>query len=361
MVDRFYFATIGKRGMGLINELYSLFNGVVIGAFEGRSVVVAGNFWTDFLKEDNVPVSTIVDFPHLNDLVRSWGVRVYDSSCTIEVVRATYGTYYELVDVTSEVKNGFIGYQGFSIPKGFDLNLLRGDPCHGRVKSLYVTYAVDGTPHTCVYPERFGEPIRPGAGQFHRGEVSNWVNQVDPKRFYELARNFRFTEKFYDLAQSVLNKLNISGPISVIHVRNESDALKFWSEINKISEDEFEKALTDKYVGLIRKYITPTEALIVLTGRTSSPVIDFLSNEGYNYHLAPKDLVEGRELNAIVDLLLGESCTKTFIGSVNPFNCHGSTFSYLLWQRMKEGVQSVLIDLDDINKPEYLKPEPTET
>jgi hypothetical protein len=246
------------------------------------------------------------------------------------------------------------------IPADFDLNRIKGDPHSGQHKQLFVTYEVAGTQYNCVYPEHAREPIRPGMGQLYPDTVINPVNDLKIDLYHQLLRALRFTPEYYHHAQRVIQTLDSSKPISVIHLRNEDDAIAFWSKINHMTPTEFEVRLTQKYVSLIQQHIALEENFIVLTARTSSPVLDFLTTAGYNYHLGQKDLVQGRECNAIIDMLIGGHCTKTFIGSVNPHNHHGSTFSYMLWQRMSDTVQSILIDLDEIEHPEYLKPEPAQ-
>lgn len=343
-----------------MNEINSLVNAIIIAHQERRRVVLCEDFGKDYSKALSCPLGEVIDLEHLDTLTAPLDVVVYDTTVTIAVVRAIYGTYQQYVDVTEDVRARFAKNGYLHIPAGFDLNRIKGDPHHGKVKQLFVTYEVAGTPYRCVYSEHSQEEIRLGWGQLYRDVVINSVNELEIDLYHQLIRDLRFTAPYYEYAQRFVDTLDSNRPLSVIHVRNEDDAIKFWSNINHMTPTDFEEALTAKYVGLIRTYVNIDDNLVVLTSRTSSPVIAFLEASGYHYRIGQKDLVEGRECNAIVDLLIGQHCTATFIGSVNPHNRHGSTFSYMLWKRMADTVQSVLIDLDEIHHPEYLKPEPAQ-
>jgi hypothetical protein len=68
----------------------------------------------------------------------------------------------------------------------------------------------------------------------------------------------------------------------------------------------------------------------------SNPVIDFLKEHYYSYRFTEK-IFEGREKNAIVDLLVSKKCNNVFIGYSE------STFSYYITKCLNETVKKILI------------------
>ena len=144
--------------------------------------------------------------------------------------------------------------------------------------------------------------------------------------------------------------------INILHLRNEEDAIPFWGTINHMSPDTYRTVLEDKYINLIDKYIDKSSLTIILSMNTSNKVITFMQKQQYNYVFCDKNLVNGREENAIIDLLNGTHCNNIYIGNVNLVTYHGSTFSYVLYKLLetKPGIKKILIDLDHINVEEVI-------
>jgi hypothetical protein len=139
----------------------------------------------------------------------------------------------------------------------------------------------------------------------------------------------------------------IDGTTHVVHVRNEEDALDWWSKQNGMDKDTFKTTLELKYISLIEKYIPKQDHIILLTYNTDSSIIKYLNSNNYKYSFTNKSL-EGREANALVDLIIGSKAKGTFIGNFNPHRLRGSSFSYTLLQMMDQNTKKVLVDLDSI-------------
>ena len=175
----------------------------------------------------------------------------------------------------------------------------------------------------------------------------------------EIIVNLRFHPKLNQYASDLINTLNLqaNSVINVIHLRVEEDAIPFWGGINKINN--YNDVLQDKYINLIRKYIQPTSDTIniILSMSTDNKVIDFMKENNYAYIFTDKNSLDGREVNAIIDMLLALNCNGTFIGNVNPENYHGSSFSAMLYSNFKKNykhVKNVLIDIDHIFNDELV-------
>ena len=56
-------------------------------------------------------------------------------------------------------------------------------------------------------------------------------------------------------------------------------------------------------------------------------------------------------MNGIVDLLIGQYCNQYFIGNLDTHTWQGSTFSFVLYNQLKDtNVSSIFIDIDHIDR-----------
>ena len=137
-------------------------------------------------------------------------------------------------------------------------------------------------------------------------------------------------------------KSHPAGRTNVVHLRLESDGITHWSKMNDMTADSFRDRLTDKYIAMISKHVSKTDPTFVLTGDEDNPVIDYMKTNGYHYHIFKKPN-RYREINAIMDMVIGRTCTNVFIGA------GGSTFSQLLNIYLTNVPSTHLLDLNHID------------
>jgi hypothetical protein len=138
--------------------------------------------------------------------------------------------------------------------------------------------------------------------------------------------------------------------INVIHLRLEDDAIDHWSKQNNMNQQVFKRLLTVKYIELISNTIQKEDITLILTGDTNNEVVQFMNENEYNIMFIDKKFSgnqPGRELNAVVDLIIGRYCNNVFIG------CDGSTFSELLLKYIPDetefgNVEKITFDLNNI-------------
>lgn len=138
--------------------------------------------------------------------------------------------------------------------------------------------------------------------------------------------------------------------INVIHLRAEDDAIEHWSKQNNMNQHVFKRILTVKYIELITNTIQKEDITLVLTSDTNNEVVQFMKENEYNIMFIDKKFTgnqPGRELNAVVDLIIGRYCNNVFIG------CDGSTFSELLLKYIPDvsehgNVEKITFDLNNI-------------
>ena len=128
----------------------------------------------------------------------------------------------------------------------------------------------------------------------------------------------------------------------MIHLRIESDAIAHWSIINKMAEDVFLQRLTETYISLIQKHIQKGQMTVILSSSHDNEVIQFLKKNDYQFSYLQKISNQNREINAILDMVVGKQCNGTFIG------CGGSTFSDLLCKVIPSNINKILLDINNI-------------
>ena len=87
---------------------------------------------------------------------------------------------------------------------------------------------------------------------------------------------------------------------------------------------------------------------IILSYSNNNKVINYLSINNYKYTFIPKKLYLGREMNALIDLLISKNCNNLFIGNFNMNGLNGSSFSYLIAKKLNGNIKCIFIDIDHI-------------
>jgi hypothetical protein len=119
--------------------------------------------------------------------------------------------------------------------------------------------------------------------------------------------------------------------------------------INHMPVDEYRQCLENVYINAIKKYISPNSTTILLSMDTDNAVTRFMDENNYRFLFMPKTL-PGRDLNAIVDYIVASRCNKVFIGNVNPKTYVGSTFSFAIFNKLREEIVKICIDTDHIQE-----------
>jgi hypothetical protein len=155
--------------------------------------------------------------------------------------------------------------------------------------------------------------------------------------------NLRFTSKFYDIANKILEKNKITvEPCNVIHLRLENDAIEHWSKQNNISPQEFKRTLENKYINKINKYINKHLVTIILASDYDNNVVKHFDENNYLYYTTEKNFKE-RELNAIVDLIVSQRCDRYILGLFE------SSFSYFAMIRLPSTLKTKICFFCDIH------------
>jgi len=143
------------------------------------------------------------------------------------------------------------------------------------------------------------------------------------KLFTKILNNIEFLDKHKEIAKKIINFNNYN----VIHLRLEEDAVNVYSKEINIHPDVYKTINEERYIHCIKKYIDKNVMTVVLTGDSNNNVVEYLKKNKYKYTLTSKNF-ENREMNAIIDLIIGSMCNKVFIGS------YDSSFSFTILNRI---------------------------
>ena len=165
--------------------------------------------------------------------------------------------------------------------------------------------------------------------------------------FDNILTHITYHDDFIIKSESIIHGINTEKKINIIHLRLENDGIIHWSRQNNITPAVYLEYLENKYINLIKQYVSKTDETIILSSSESNGVIDFLNNNNYHYKFIDK-LFKDREKNAIIDLLISKSCNNVFIGNFNIHNSNGSSFSYYIWKMTNDNINKIYIDLDRI-------------
>jgi DNA-dependent RNA polymerase auxiliary subunit epsilon len=181
----------------------------------------------------------------------------------------------------------------------------------------------------------------------------NFINDnlnYNPIKFIQSDNNIE-CDVLDNVSDNVVDNIEESNKkINVIHLRLEDDAIDHWSKQNNMNQQVFKRLLTVKYIELIKNTIQKEDITLLLTGETNNDVVQFMKENEYNIMFIDKKFTgnqPGRELNAVVDLIIGRYCNNVFIG------CDGSTFSELLLKYIPDvsehgKVEKITFDLNNI-------------
>lgn len=350
---------------GLCNQIFSLISGIIKCKLENKAYIVIDAFSCCIEKGNILEISKIIDLCEttnkINIIDNYENIILFDrSDINLEIINGSYGSPVKYIDVTDQL----INYSAVENPLPLNKNMnefFGNDPCKFVKKLLRLQYKLNGymMNQTISENEDIFTNINYITKYLYNGKKCDfkWYNYYNEEVFNKILQSITFDNKFYKIIDIIKSKYNFNN-INFIHFRVEYDAINHWSKQNKMTIEEFEHKLIEKYTYLLEKYTNKNDINYILSYDEKS-IISKLGNK-YKFVYTPKEEKDnllmqyfganGREMSAIIDLLLGINCSKLFIGCHNFKNKRGSSFSYIL-AKMSECKQ-VLIDLDNINNDE---------
>lgn len=364
--EQILYCRFGFHGLGLCNQLYSLVNSIIVGkTFTGYSTIIVNDFLTCIEQNTFCNSKDVIQFEQMNSILEPYRVKlVYKEDVEFDIKEVRFGLLPDhTVDITDAIKEKYFTGKKLIIPVGSGMNACcpDGDPLPNVRKHIYIHYTVNGRDFHVCYDEIVMMLHHDIVIDFETFSNVNWLSRtgihdakIHTELFHELMTKITFHEKFYNIADQFSSTLQQN--INIIHLRIEPDAIEFWADINGIPNELYQSVLEQKYIRLIQEHISRDSVTVILSMNTDNSVTRYMKENNYPYTFMDKSLVHGRECNAILDLLISKKCNRVFIGNLNPNNYHGSTFSYAIYNKLKQNTQvkKICIDTDRIFDKEYI-------
>lgn len=357
-------------GTGLTNEIFFIVYGIIDCINNKRKNLVINNFRVEPMTNKFCGINEILDIHYLNILLKKYDIAVFDrNNLSFNIDTIIYGLNDVTIDITKESKELFYTSNKLRIPAGTILNNIKGDPLSGQAKKLYITYTINSNTVVEEYSEYIHKDII--LDLQNPTNILNW-EQIDNcyikdrELFDYLLKNIKFNNRFVKYSEIALlidknnEYTNISNidfqnkKTNVIHLRVEKDMTGHMLSHNKMTQEEYDIELQNKYIELIKQYFSKNDIIFLLSYDINNNVVKFLKENDYEFYITKKQIFEGREQHAILDLLIGEKCNNCFIGNWNFDIRQGSTFSYFLYVR-NNSLENIFIDMYNIKHPEILK------
>lgn len=378
--DNILFCKVGFPRTGLCNQLYNIVNTMVIAAAQkGNKIIILDDFIKDINTLETVTINNVLDLPTMNvNLQNSHNIHlIYKDDIKMSLDKVEYGLKnVHVLDITDKIKSLYYRDNHLHIPQWTCMNDVIGmDPCPQMRKQIYIYYSLNGISFMKTFHERrliFTESLDINYANFNNkschyvlDKSSPWltrINRNDSKQMVKLFDHFlneiKFQRSFYEEANHFIDSIRTNHTnkekINILHIRNEEDALKHWSSLNSMSVEEYRHSYNSKYLDVVKKTISKNDMNIALTSFTEgNEIVEDLVKDGFHIHMHQKNKHNGREINAIIDLLIGEKCNSVFLGNINPHSNQGSTFSYVLYNKLaflNDNVKCLTINVDNINE-----------
>lgn len=360
-MSSFHLKLAKNNHVGFCNQLYSTI-GTCIYAYENNIKTI---YLSQFLKEigsnDYCNITEIYDLPNTNKFLTKYGLTLIDGfDVDLQIISILYGTDMYSLDITSHfcvVSKKLVMYSDNK------LNFFKGCPkkhfkdtlgieLKGPLK-IRVNYTINKTFYSkeCkVVDGRLESDIVIDPSNLAYEETKRFNNDDSPM-FRDILRHFVFHPTIVAKAEQYIETsiikqfIDAKKTIHVFHLRLEDDAIKHWgNEVGFQNLQEYKNVLEDKYINIIKNFVSKDSLTIFLASDYNNRVIRYMRDNGYNYATTPK-FEQARDVSAIVDMHIGAVCTGICVGVWE------SSYSYTLFDRVKNknGVKFIILYYTNLN------------
>ena len=356
-----------EKHSGFGNQIYTIAQSVQ-NCIENKICSYDLILFTSFLKEihtnEYCNMSEIIDIKETNNILQKINAPYIEdyNFFNVTIIKAQIVNNNFLFDLTNII-SGFLKNNRFLLTNTFNFAPF----CETLIKDAYnkyfiqldknnffltIDYKINNTILNKKYEICNGglkETIKIDLYECQLNVINICTNHDD--NFYHVKKNIAFNKKFTEkvneyLTQYIQNGANANKKINCIHLRLEDDAIEHWSKETGFEKSHFKSIVENKYLNEIIKYIKKEELTIILAHSYDNNVIKFLKENNYNYLTTPI-WSKHRDISAICDCLVGESCNNTYICLFE------SSFSYLLLYRIKNKLPEDSLNISVIRFTNY--------
>jgi hypothetical protein len=261
------------RTSGLINQMWSLVNGILLGHCTGKHIVVSG-FYADYNQNRTVPIQDLIDIPALNCLIVKLGLHTHVTT--------------HLNDVTWKPSN-------YMNP----------------TKTLYSDC---GFIDTIAFLKSESDKYIDISDTFCDNMFRKNSDERYQHLFTDLISGLIFSTEVKEIVNYIKLSVGIPSSYKAIHLRLEDDIIKL-RPFKDISEQEYGDSVYQKYKGLFQAFFDSNDTIFVATHLIKS-------ENRYNYvinelkSIYPKMVMTnnwreqfpkfhlGRDIDALIDYAL---------------------------------------------------------
>jgi len=344
-----YFLKLSQKQSGLCNQLNSLLSTICV-CINREKMIVVDKFLQEIHTNYYLPISNVINLEKTNLFLEKFNIAIIDGNFTdhLKILRATYENNNKFIDITENIVKYFLKNNTFIIKKNTNLNFILGsDDLDSQLKINFMLNNYNT--FNMVFKVEKSYLVNDINIDFSDKKYI-WApcwDLIDNPTFKttttDIYKNLIFGDGFIHLSNQFIQTLHKTPTtnVNIIHLRLEKDAIAFWSKQNKLNQNDFLTKLTNKYIKIITEFINKTDKTIILTYCTNNAVIDFLTQNNYDFYFHKKFKKDNRELNALIDLINSKHCNNVFIG------VGGSTFSHTITKLINPKI-TVFFDLNNI-------------
>jgi hypothetical protein len=274
--------------------LFSVANAIQLGTLFNKTIIILEDDFLDIEKMTLMFKPYELTFLSKSKLKIKW-ISIYYGFNNIKVINLT----------EEFLKTDCLTEKGLFIPKGFQINTLKGDPIPGKVKYLYVQYLLNGMVRRQCFSEKRimeYEGAMIDMTDFKHVHESEWIqNKPLP------TKNF--------LNSLVFQSYELPEYKYIVHVRMDVS-------LNK-------QLLEEKYIYLIEEFIKKEEYFFLVCLEKS--ILDYLKEKGFTFCLQYKDPIQ--------NYLQCLKCSDTYIGLDSSFG--GESFA--ICNGLGKNIRKILI------------------
>jgi hypothetical protein len=333
-----------KSDSGLCNQLYSLINCICHCMNDNINILFIDKFYKSINTNNYCNISEIMNMNYMNNYLSMYNIFLVDSknfTFHIENAYLISEEKNEIYDVTNNV-NIFLHNNYFYISSNTILNFIPNDDTF-LLKIKFIINNGFFYEIQTIKNKMLIENILYDFNNlyFHAYSVVGYKS----KYFWDILKNIQFTDEYISNAQLIKNNININNSLKIncIHLRIENDLIDSYSKIFNLDYHLIKNIFENYFIFIINQMISKEDLTIILTSETDNNVIKYLTNNNYFFQIIPK-LYNDRELNAIIDLEVGQICNNMLIIVFE------SSFSYTLKHKIKNNVQLYEVSLENFIK-----------
>ena len=319
-----------KLDSGLCNQLYALVNCICQCINNDINILFIDKFYKSINTNNYCNIDQVININKINNYLSQHKIFIVDSKNFIFNVDCAYviDNNTKILDVTEEIQLFALNNEVL-IPNNKEL--FKSELEVNKEYLLIIKYNLNNGyfEEKCLIKNN--KLITEINYNFKHLDFNIYsVVGLKDKFFWDILQNIEFCDDFVEKANNIKNTvkdLNYN-KINCIHLRLEEDFIKHYSENLQMDKNEIKQKLEKYYIHSIKKIILPSDLTLILTNDTNNEVIKFLLENNYKIITTSK-LYKDRELNAIIDIEVGNLCNNVYLF------VYESSFSYFLMKKIK--------------------------